>query len=89
MALASVVLTYLRSRLEPDVLHRFAPKPADHPSVGRPCPLCGAAFAAGDATTLVPLGPGDDEEERERCRAGRYYNAVAVEAHWSCATGRP
>ena len=66
---------------------RFGPKAADHPSVGKPCPACQKPLAAGAFTTLVPLGPGDSEEARERARAGRPYNAVAVEIHWSCATG--
>lgn len=67
----------------------FGPKPADHPSVGEPCPACGELLAAGDYTTLVTLGPGADDEAREKARAGRAYNAVAVEIHWGCATGRP
>ncbi len=66
---------------------KFGPKTADHPSVGNPCPACRDPFIAGDYTTIVPLGPGDDPESRERARAGRVYNAVAVEAHWSCVTG--
>ncbi len=66
---------------------KFGPKTADHPSVGNPCPACRDPFAAGDFTTIVALGPGSDPESRERARAGRVYNAVAVEAHWSCVTG--
>jgi len=66
---------------------KFGPKSANHPSVGEPCPACGKPFAAGDYTTLVMLGPGDDEESRERARVGRAYNADAVEVHWACATG--
>lgn len=68
---------------------RFGPKKADHPSVGEPCPACKQPFAVGDYTTLVVLGPGGDEEARERAREGRVYNAIAVEAHWACVTGRP
>jgi hypothetical protein len=66
---------------------KMGPKPADHPSVGRECQACSQALAAGDFTTLVLLGPGDDETARARARAGRPYNAVAIEVHWSCATG--
>lgn len=66
---------------------KFGPKSADHPSVGLPCPACQGPFAAGDYTALVTLGPGADEEAQERARAGRAYNAVAVEVHWTCATG--
>ena len=64
---------------------QFGPKAAEHPSVGQPCPACKVPFAAGDYTTLATLGPGDDEEARERRDAGRPHNAVALELHWDCA----
>lgn len=66
---------------------RFGPKDAGHPGIGTECPACHVPFAAGDFTTLVVLGPGADAEARERCRAGRAYDAVAIEVHWSCVTG--
>jgi hypothetical protein len=72
-----------------DQLRKFGPKTADHPSVGQECPACRVAFAEGDHTTLVVLGPGPDEESQQRARAGRVYNAVAAEVHWTCATGEP
>lgn len=65
----------------------FGPKQPGHPSVGQNCPACHVPFAAGDYTTLIPLGPGADPEEQERARLGRAYNAVAVEVHYACATG--
>lgn len=52
------------------------------------CPACQVAFVEGDFTTLVPLGPGDSQEAQERARTDRAYNAVALEVHWSCGTGR-
>jgi hypothetical protein len=67
---------------------KFGPKDADHPSVGKECPACHKPFEAGDYTTLVVLGPGGDEEARERAREGRPYNAVAAEVHWTCRTGQ-
>lgn len=66
----------------------FGPKKADHPSVGERCPACKEKFKAGDYTTLIALGPGDSKEQQQRARGGRAYNAVAVEVHWGCATGR-
>jgi hypothetical protein len=66
-------------------MRKFGPKSEDHPSVGRECPACHKVFAAGDFTTLVALGPGDDPEAQERAREGRVYNAVAVEVHWTCS----
>lgn len=65
----------------------FGPKPADHPSVGNPCPACHAKFRAGDWTALVPIGPGDDAEAQEAVRNGHAYTAIAIEAHWTCVTG--
>lgn len=63
----------------------FGPKLAGHPSVGTLCPACLVPLQEGDFTTLVALGPGDDPEARERARAGRPYNAMAVEVHAACA----
>jgi hypothetical protein len=52
------------------------------------CPACRWPFLKGQYTTIVPLGPGVDEEEQEKAREGRWYNARAIEVHWSCATGK-
>lgn len=68
-------------------LKRFGPKAGNHPSIGTWCPACKIAFKEGDYTALVPLGPGSNSEAQERCRRGQPYNAVAVEIHYSCATG--
>jgi hypothetical protein len=70
-----------------DESRKFGPKSPEHPGVGALCPACRQPIRAGDYTTLVALGPGDDPEEREAARAGRFYNAVALEVHWACATG--
>ena len=68
---------------------KFGPKEADHPSVGTSCAACQVPFRVGDFTTLIALGPADDAEQQQRKREGRPYNAVAVEVHWTCATGEP
>ena len=68
-------------------MKKFGPKAADHPTVGRACAACGVSFVAGDFTTLVELGPGNDLKEQLRARRGAPYTAVAVEIHWTCATG--
>jgi len=65
----------------------FGPKQVSDPSVSKPCPACSKPFAAGDWTTLVTLGPGADEEARERHLSGRAYNAVAIEVHFGCVYG--
>lgn len=70
-------------------MRRFEPLTPDHPSVGTECAACKRPFVEGDSTTLVPLGPGDDEEQQQRAREVRPYNAVASLVHWSCATGEP
>ncbi len=52
-----------------------------------PCPACRLAFQPGEYCTLIVLGPGAYEEERQRCREGRVYNPVVLRVHWACATG--
>ncbi|HTF64902.1 MAG TPA: hypothetical protein VK638_19670 [Edaphobacter sp.] len=64
---------------------KFGPKTADHPSVGKGCPICGKVFVEGDYTTLIPLGPDpDDKDEIRKFLIGGAYNARAVEIHWEC-----
>ena len=66
---------------------RFEPLAPDHPLIGKECVACQVEFAAGDVTTLVALGPGNDPDEQQRAREGRHYNAIAAPLHWACATG--
>lgn len=54
-------------------------------SVGIVCPACHKEFVSGDRSVLIALGPGDDPDAREAAKAGRPYNAVAVEVHAECA----
>lgn len=49
-------------------------------SVGRTCKLCGKPFKEGEKTTLLNIGPAD-EEERAKKEVGKPYNAEAVEVH--------
>lgn len=53
----------------------------------RDCDACKKPFKAGDYLTLVPLGPSDDEEARERSKTGRPYNAICAVLHWECSEG--
>ena len=66
-------------------LRRFGPKPEG--ALLMTCSACQVQFKTGDYSTLIALGPGPDEEEQQKAREGRPYNAVAVEVHWFCATG--
>ena len=68
-------------------MERFGPKMKTHQTVGKICRACGQPFKEGDYTTLIVLGPGNDEEEMKKCRERRPYNGVAIEVHYSCATG--
>ena len=77
-----------RGRTNPADRDKFGPKRSEHRSVGKPCAACQMKFKAGNYTTLIALGPGDSKEQRERARAGRAFDAVAVEVHWVCATGQ-
>ena len=66
---------------------KYGPKTADNHSVGHECPACHKEFIAGDYTTVIALGPGDDEEEKQKARDGEDYISTAIEIHWACATG--
>jgi len=68
---------------------KFAPLAADHPLVtdGTLCAGCSKPFVAGDVTTIVAIGPGDDPEQQQRARQGKVYNAVGAVAHYACVTG--
>lgn len=60
---------------------------ASHPLVrdAVPCTACWKPFVEGDETTLVILGPGDDQEAQQRRDEGRAYNAAAAVVHWACS----
>lgn len=68
---------------------KIGPKDVRHPTIGGICLLCQETFAAGDYTTILPLGPGGDHESRTLCKAGQPYEGIGVEVHWTCATGEP
>lgn len=68
-------------------LQKVGPKGKGSSSIGTECLACRKNFKEGDFTTLIPLGPGEDEEQRLKCREGRPYNAIGQEIHWVCATG--
>lgn len=67
---------------------KYGPKKKDSPSIGKECQACNKPFVAGDYTTLVALGPGDDAESQQKCVEGRPYNAVAIELHYTCVYGK-
>lgn len=82
------MVTYLRYKIEETLtLRAFGPKAMDHPSIGMECPPCDKPFVPEDYTTLIPLGPGDSDERREKARGGGWFTAVAIEVHYACATG--
>lgn len=51
------------------------------------CRACEKPIEKNSDVALIALGPGDSEENMEKCEQGRPYNAVAIQVHWSCATG--
>lgn len=57
------------------------------PWASKNCPGCDGEFKAGQYVTLMSVGPGDDEIEREHAREGLPYTGVAIPVHWACATG--
>lgn len=70
-----------------DSRKKIGPRPEGYLSAQSTCPACHRSFEAGDYTTLIALGPGDDLEEQDKAAAGVGYIAVGVEVHWACATG--
>ncbi len=70
------------------LLRKMGPKEKSHPTIGKICPLCRKNFFEGDYSTMIPMGPGENPEERKRAANGDPYTAVALEVHWVCATGR-
>jgi hypothetical protein len=54
---------------------------------GEVCQACGQPIRAGQVAVHVPLGPGDDPNARELCRAGKLYPAIGIIAHAACAGG--
>jgi hypothetical protein len=64
-------------------LRVFGPKQADHPSIGRACPLCDVPFHVGDYTCLIGNEPASDDDRAKR-DSGRAYTAKAYEVHRDC-----
>lgn len=63
--------------------------PAGHPLADFYCPVCDDVLANGDPVTLLVLGPGADEDSRERHAEDRWYNAQALPVHQACLGGGP
>jgi hypothetical protein len=51
------------------------------------CHSCRSKIVASQSFVLIPLGPGRDAELQDKAQAGEFYTAVALPAHWRCATG--
>lgn len=54
---------------------------------GSDCPACRGVIGREDDAVLVPLGPGDDVEVRDKAWRGGWFNAVAIQVHKACALG--
>lgn len=65
----------------------MGPKTKGQLKKGEICAACKKPFKAGQYTTLIALGPGDNPDARRNAREGRSYDAIAVEIHYGCATG--
>jgi len=64
---------------------KFSPLEKDHPLVEDKdkCKVCEEVFKEGDIVTLMPIGV-CGEENREKAKQGKYYNAVSIPIHWDC-----
>jgi hypothetical protein len=74
---------------KPREVRLFPPLPVDHPAAGAPCLVCGINLFGGIDTprdlVLLALGPGPEEREEKGNGADRWYSAVALLLHASCA----
>lgn len=58
---------------------------ADHPAVTVNDVLCGAPIGTEEPVQLLVVGPdNNNDEDRERHEAGRWYTALAVLVHKKC-----
>lgn len=73
--------------MSPKDFPKLGPKKRSDIKPGERCLACLKAFRAGQYTTLVPVGPGEDPEKRAAARARREYDAIGIEVHYACATG--
>ena len=84
--LASSGVIYVRHQIGDPIAdiptRRFGPKKEGGDGI---CLACRNQFAVGDYSVLVPIGPGDDPEAQEKAVNGRWFNAVAIEIHDTCA----
>jgi hypothetical protein len=64
---------------------KYPPLLYNHPLVEDKdkCKVCGEVFKEGDIVTLMPIGV-CGEENREKAKQGKYYNAVSIPIHWDC-----
>jgi hypothetical protein len=70
---------------EREAMRSFPPLAPDHPSVGAECAVCGEEIAVGATLTVIPLGPGADEDAQRKAVDGRWYSCLGVIAHDDCA----
>lgn len=57
----------------------------DHPAAEMSCRLCPEPLGNGEPVVLLTLGPGYEDEDREKCQAGRWHSAWAIGLHAACA----
>lgn len=84
---APPVTTYLRWKAgEPRLSRLFDAPPHDDEDADRGCPGCDLRLAGEGPVRLVVLGPSDSEDQHDH-QAGKWYSALAVIVHASCAQG--
>ena len=66
---------------------KLGPIHTEHLLLQTPCVGCGNLFLPGEFFSTVPVGPGDDPQQRALAKEGLPYMAAVVPVHWSCATG--
>lgn len=83
---AQLPITFVRWKAGEDRVVRVAPSlPPDHPATSSPCIACGEDLGTVEPIALLALGPGSDQQARDRYAGDRWGTFAAVILHAACA----
>jgi hypothetical protein len=71
--------------LDDRLVNIAGPLSPDNPAVRDRCPACGHELGTEEHIALLSIGPGRDPERVAAHDRGRWYSAVAILIHASCA----
>lgn len=76
-------------RFQGPTTHQHVRGPIDGTTDYGICIGCDQAFEAGQYMTILPVGPGGDEESRAKAFRGGWYSCNGVPLHAECAGINP